>query len=317
METDKHNIRLIIEDHEDHISWGDGIDESSVLQIFIHIKEQLRKKYLADELTFRDIENAHYTLDSILEYEVSPIFISIPHQTEVKTFNSVEPRSTRNSYFFKDADTVKIQKFEGLKKYEDVAMKIPVIKTLNESSQKRNYKVEAELAKDKKRILNSNNNGLAGNPFNLVSKRSPDNSNSKLPTFGNGTSNNVDDDKYLDPSALDGDDMTKRQKVAGNDGKTQHTFIKLSNGVTDPAYQKGELGAYTMADVKKHNSRQDAWIVINDKVYDITQYIPFHPGGAKVLAGVGRDGTELFNKYHPWVNAHFLLAKYQVGFLKK
>jgi len=46
----------------------------------------------------------------------------------------------------------------------------------------------------------------------------------------------------------------------------------------------------------KHNKRQDAWMVLNNKVYDVTNYIPFHPGGAKILAGVGRDATELYSK---------------------
>ena len=37
-------------------------------------------------------------------------------------------------------------------------------------------------------------------------------------------------------------------------------------------------------------------MVINGKVYDVTQYIPFHPGGQKILMGVGKDGTDLFSK---------------------
>jgi len=37
-------------------------------------------------------------------------------------------------------------------------------------------------------------------------------------------------------------------------------------------------------------------MIVNNKVYDVTHYIPFHPGGVKILAGVGRDGTELFSK---------------------
>jgi len=37
-------------------------------------------------------------------------------------------------------------------------------------------------------------------------------------------------------------------------------------------------------------------MVINGKVYDVTRYIPFHPGGNKILMGVGKDGTELYSK---------------------
>jgi len=50
--------------------------------------------------------------------------------------------------------------------------------------------------------------------------------------------------------------------------------------------------------------------VINGKVYDVTYYLDKHPGGkAKLMLGVGHDGTQLFNQYHPWVNCHYLLEK--------
>jgi cytochrome-b5 reductase len=52
------------------------------------------------------------------------------------------------------------------------------------------------------------------------------------------------------------------------------------------------------------------------QVYNITEYLRFHPGGVPLLLAVGgRDGTALFNKYHAWVNYEFLLAKCIVGLL--
>jgi hypothetical protein len=47
--------------------------------------------------------------------------------------------------------------------------------------------------------------------------------------------------------------------------------------------------------LKQHNKRDDAWSAFNGKVYNITPYLPFHPGGEKELMRVaGRDGTKLF-----------------------
>ena len=49
--------------------------------------------------------------------------------------------------------------------------------------------------------------------------------------------------------------------------------------------------------LKQHNKRDNAWTVINGKVYDVTAYIPYHPGGEKELMRVaGRDGTKLFGE---------------------
>ena len=41
------------------------------------------------------------------------------------------------------------------------------------------------------------------------------------------------------------------------------------------------------------------WTVIDDDVYDITNYIHMHPGGVKKInLGVGKDSTQMFYKYH-------------------
>lgn len=49
--------------------------------------------------------------------------------------------------------------------------------------------------------------------------------------------------------------------------------------------------------LKQHNKRDDAWSSFNGKVYNITPYLSFHPGGEKELMRVaGRDGTKLFGE---------------------
>ncbi|THH31515.1 hypothetical protein EUX98_g2675 [Antrodiella citrinella] len=52
-----------------------------------------------------------------------------------------------------------------------------------------------------------------------------------------------------------------------------------------------------MSVLKEHNKKDDAWSAFNGKVYNITHYLPFHPGGEKELMRVaGRDGTKLFDR---------------------
>jgi hypothetical protein len=35
----------------------------------------------------------------------------------------------------------------------------------------------------------------------------------------------------------------------------------------------------TVEEIKNHSSEEDCWIVVNDVVWDITDFIPSHPGG--------------------------------------
>lgn len=51
----------------------------------------------------------------------------------------------------------------------------------------------------------------------------------------------------------------------------------------------------TLADVAKHTTSSDCWMVISGKVYNVTEYIPQHPGGDQIVLGCGKDATQLFN----------------------
>jgi cytochrome b involved in lipid metabolism len=56
---------------------------------------------------------------------------------------------------------------------------------------------------------------------------------------------------------------------------------------------------YTMEQVKTHNSGSSCWSAIEGNVYDLTQWINSHPGGAAAIRGLcGIDGTQEFNRQH-------------------
>jgi L-lactate dehydrogenase (cytochrome) len=44
----------------------------------------------------------------------------------------------------------------------------------------------------------------------------------------------------------------------------------------------------------------DLWIVIHGKVYDLTKFLPEHPGGPRIiLKYAGQDATDAFDPIHP------------------
>ncbi|OJK03060.1 hypothetical protein ASPACDRAFT_17661, partial [Aspergillus aculeatus ATCC 16872] len=70
--------------------------------------------------------------------------------------------------------------------------------------------------------------------------------------------------------------------------------------------------------LKAQNGRKgaDAWTSYQGKVYNITPYLPFHPGGkGELLRGVGKDSGQLFMEIHPWVNWDAILGECLVGIL--
>ncbi|KAJ6238272.1 cytochrome b5 reductase 4 family member [Anaeramoeba flamelloides] len=73
-----------------------------------------------------------------------------------------------------------------------------------------------------------------------------------------------------------------------------------------------QLKEYTLEEVKEH--KKNNWMVLDNKVYDLTKYLEYHPGGIKIIEKFcGKDGTKAFNRNHRWVNFQYLLKKCQIG----
>ncbi|MBL8158019.1 cytochrome b5 domain-containing protein [bacterium] len=66
-----------------------------------------------------------------------------------------------------------------------------------------------------------------------------------------------------------------------------------------PSNEDAAQAAYSAADVASHNSSSDCWSIINGGVYDLTSWIPRHPGGERAIEGLcGKDGSAAFNGQH-------------------
>ncbi|KAI1802618.1 FMN-dependent dehydrogenase-domain-containing protein [Daldinia bambusicola] len=57
---------------------------------------------------------------------------------------------------------------------------------------------------------------------------------------------------------------------------------------------------WTLAEVSSHRTEESCWVVLHGKVYDITSFVPKHPGGRSILLkNAGQDASAAFDSIHP------------------
>ncbi|XP_037824880.1 cytochrome b5 [Lucilia sericata] len=78
--------------------------------------------------------------------------------------------------------------------------------------------------------------------------------------------------------------------TAGQKQKAQQPPLKVLTA------QKAALPEISLDAVAQHDDYCDCWVVIYDRVYDLTSFLQDHPGGADVIMDyAGRDATLAFH----------------------
>eukprot|EP00117_Sycon_ciliatum_P014001 scpid80601/ scgid1944/ Cytochrome b5 reductase 4; Flavohemoprotein b5/b5R; N-terminal cytochrome b5 and cytochrome b5 oxidoreductase domain-containing protein; cb5/cb5R len=107
------------------------------------------------------------------------------------------------------------------------------------------------------------------------------------------------------------------KKVQLDKGYSLHDWIVLHNDRSkDLTSVGGGFKRVSVAELQQHNQIENAWTAIRGKVYNLAPYMRYHPGGAdELMRAAGRDGTQLFDQYHAWVNIETMMERCVVGFL--
>lgn len=96
-------------------------------------------------------------------------------------------------------------------------------------------------------------------------------------------------------------------------------YILATSKPTDKVDDVSGGEIYRMSEVERHDTEESCWAVVNDSVYDLTEWIGGHPGGEKaILSLCGTDATVVFEGQHGGdAMPEAALANFKIGTLKK
>ena len=149
----------------------------------------------------------------------------------------------------------------------------------------------------------------------------PSDSSSPVETATEEPANQTEPQKVVDESS---DPEEPQESSAPKASETKTSAPKPSVSKTPsptPAPTKTEAVAsgYTAAQVAEKNSRSNCWVILNDSVYNLTDWITKHPGGSgSILSLCGSDATSAFEGKHGGeARPSSILASYYLGPLNK
>lgn len=74
--------------------------------------------------------------------------------------------------------------------------------------------------------------------------------------------------------------------------------VTVTPSASEPSSPQSTSGI-TVSEVAKHSTSASCWSTINGNVYDLTSWIPEHPGGPEAIMKLcGADGSKKFNDKH-------------------
>ncbi|XP_063827400.1 sulfite oxidase [Ostrinia nubilalis] len=104
------------------------------------------------------------------------------------------------------------------------------------------------------------------------------------------------------------DKLDVKQKLKKS--KKEATDVACEAGVKRP-----DLPTFRADEVSKHDSKKSFWVTYKHGVYDVTKFLPSHPGGEQILNAAGLSIEPFWNVYgmHLTPEVFGLLETYRIG----
>jgi cytochrome b involved in lipid metabolism len=122
------------------------------------------------------------------------------------------------------------------------------------------------------------------------------------------------------------------KNIISNNSKNIFTMNSSNNSLatgstndqnaTSATNQSSQSLSLSLSEIAKHSTPSDCWLLISNKVYNVSSFIAAHPGGSgTIIPNCGKDSTQAYNtkggnSSHS-ANATAMLRDYYIGDLNQ
>lgn len=116
--------------------------------------------------------------------------------------------------------------------------------------------------------------------------------------------------------------IQKLQEQSARNEAQKKSDMQSEKSLVQPTVQtntQASVKTYTLAEIAKHPNASSCYTAVRGTVYDLTNFITEHPGGAaNILKICGKDGTSAFTRKHAGrPEPEQELAGHEIGVLAK
>ncbi|MEX0596983.1 MAG: cytochrome b5-like heme/steroid binding domain-containing protein [Candidatus Paceibacterota bacterium] len=126
---------------------------------------------------------------------------------------------------------------------------------------------------------------------------------------------------YSDTQSSNKQDTEVSNTMSPEDSlEASSTISQVQNNDNSSTLDSSTEKKYTLSQVAENNNKNSCWTIIAGNIYNITSYVPNHPGGEEeILKICGKDGSSLFAKpkEHKEGGANNVLNSFKIGILSQ
>lgn len=123
-----------------------------------------------------------------------------------------------------------------------------------------------------------------------------------------------EEDQNNNQTSLDNNQVVNNKNIFDENQAIKNINSNINTDITENINNNNnQKSLFSSLEVSKHSSIDDCYLIINEKVYNVSSFISNHPGGQNIMAeNCGREVSGLFASIHSNI-AWDLLREYYIG----